>query len=87
MLRQLMIRDLNNQEPVIEELNAAVDAITKNAPNDARHAVLLEKQQEMNNGFNVVRVLAHDRILQLHDRLHEVSCFLLILGQCGKKLF
>lgn len=70
---QLLMRNLTNQEATVEELNVAVLALTKGVT-DGKHAGLLDKQQEMNESYNLVQVLAHDRLLQLQDKLREV-CF------------
>ena len=63
-------KDLQIQDRRIQKLNRAVDTMVERS--GGRSSPLHEKQQEMNEMFKTVHVLAWDKHNQLQETLKEV---------------
>ena len=66
----MLQRDLKNQEGTVQKLNQAVDShMTRTGK---KSGPMIDKQQEMNELYHTVQILARDRQNELQDTLKEV---------------
>ncbi|ELT90303.1 hypothetical protein CAPTEDRAFT_205084 [Capitella teleta] len=71
---QMVLKDLQNQEPVIKKLCAAIDQHADRSGSPT--SPLVAKKADMLESFKIVQVMARDKQNELHDILKEVKAFM-----------
>jgi hypothetical protein len=70
----MLLKDLQNQEPVIKKLCAAIDKMAKRSGKAS--SPLVEKKAEMLDMYRAVMVQGRDKQNELQDILKEVKAFM-----------